>query len=314
MFIPNDLRVIVTMLQGLSAGIVYVANLILIKSYVNSKLRQNAVTLSCVFRLTSVIVMPQIKEDLDEFYQGIILIIIGALSGIIIVFCDIKKSKDRVWDEYYESYFERQSKLTDEDNSLCGQIIYFFGMFGMRLPGLLLNNSGTKGIQLSFLENFSHTFASFYFITIVICILILAVTAFNPPSTRNPSSMKFVLIPGAYIMVIFIVINVPLIYVYLQQRVGGISLMAIILINFLLDIAFNAGIFHLLDTVLVKSDLSNYKIGILIALEVFLLAIIERGFFQAHVLEIITIPGYYVILAILSLVPLYLYHKKMEDI
>lgn len=309
-FLPNDYSQITSMLRGLSAGIVVTANLILIRRFVISKLRKNAVALSCAFRLISSVVMPMTKE-IDEVYQGSILIGVSLLSGLLIICCGMNKSKDRVWDEYYESYFERNSKTSDEEEeSVFYKFRYFLLILGMRIPGLLINNNVIKTIQLSFLQSFSPTLANLYFITTLACTLLLLMTAFNHPSAKNPSTLKFLIIPASYIAFIMLLVNVPLIYVYLQQH-GGFSLMAIILINFLLDVVFSAGIFYLLDTLLVQSDLSGAKLSFIIAIEIILLTAIER-LVNHSTIQWITLQGFYSILTLSFLVPMFLYHKRLD--
>lgn len=316
-FFPLDtlnINYIVTMLLGLSTGIVYTANLILIKRFVASKIRKNAIAVSCAFRLSSVLIMPWIKDqgNVDVMYQGSILIGLALLSGVLIICCEMKKSKDRVWDEYYESYFERHSKtISQEPQSVFYIIRYFLVVLGMRVPELLINNNVTKAVQLGFLERFSPTVASYSFITTIICILLLLMTAFNHPSSRNPAAVKYFIIPASYFAFVIILTTVPLIHLYLVKE-NGFILMAIILMNFLLEIVFFGGLFYLLDTLLVQSDLSNVKISLIIVLEVVLSTIIERLLIHKHLLALITIEGYYSIVTIFFLVPIFLFHRELE--
>lgn len=312
-FLPIDTYQIMDMLRGLSAGIVYTANLLLIRRFVASKMRKNAIALSCAFRLLSGVVMPMAKE-LDEVYLGSILTGLSLLSGILIISCGMNKSTDREWDEYYESYFERHSKASAEDDShsVVDKIKYFLVVLGMRVPGLLLSNNVTKTIQLAFLQNFSPKVVSWYFTTTLACAVLLLMTAFNHPSSRNPPSLKYLIIPASCIAFVLLLVNAPLIYVYLQQH-GGFSLMAIILINFLLDIVYSAGLFYLLDALLVQSDLSNVKIGFLIAIEIGALTAIERLLKESFFLALITLEGYYTLLTVLFLVPIVLYHKQLDS-
>lgn len=309
-FIPHDIYRISQMLHGLSAGIAYTANLLLIKRYVNPKIRRNAIALSCAFRLVSGIVMPLIKEELDDpVYQGIILIAFALLSGALVTCFGMKKGPDRVWDEYYESYFERNSKFAEDNNSLINKIAYFFLILGMRVPGILLSNNVTKSIQLGFLESFSSAFSSRYYVTTLVFIVVLLMTAFKQPSITNPFSLKYKILPGSYVALLMLVVNIPLIFASVKYQ-GGFSLLAIILINLLLDIVFYAGLFYLLDTLLIQSNLSNIKISLILIIEFILITFLER--FIGQFLFLITLEGYFAIISVVFLLPIFLYHKNLE--
>lgn len=314
-FIPFDMRHIVQMLSGLSTGIAYTANLILIRRYVHTKMRNNAVALSCAFRLigeVSVHVL-RVYGDTDEVYSAVILISLTLLSAVLIICCDMKIGKDRVWDEYYESYFQRQAvKLAENEESLLNRLTYFFLVLGIRLPGLLINNNVTKSIQLRFLANFSSVMAQYHWILILACIVLLLMTAFNL-SARNPVSLKIFLIPAGYLIFIMLLVNIPIIYINLEERGGGgFSLVAIILINTLLDVVFFGGVLYLLDTALIQSNLGNLKISLVISLEILLVSAMELLISRSNILNKISIPGFYAILTICSLIPIVVYHKGLK--
>lgn len=311
--VPYNTEIINKMLRGLSSGIVYTANLILIRRFVNSKVTKNAVALSGAFRLASSVIIPRFQDLDDTVHQGGIMMFLGILSGILIVLWGPKKSKERAWDDYYESYFEQNNiaKRAD-DQSLFYKARYFILALGMRLPDIFLNNTVTKSIQLGFLESFSGTVTSYYFIVTTICILSLLLTAFNSPSSRHSGVLKFLILPCSYLIFILLLVNIPLIYVFLQYH-GGISLMSLVIINVLIDFVFSAALFYLLDTLLVQSNLSNLNTSLIIALEFVIIILIENVFKNGEVLKVLTIQGYYGLLAGCMLVPMFLYHKEIED-
>lgn len=311
-FLRHDLLHIPEMLRGLSVGIVYTANLLLIRRYVISKMRKNAIALSCAIRLISGLVMPQI--DVDEVYRGAILIGLSLLAGAFVICCGMQKGKDRVWDEYYESYFERNnSKVSEEGESVLYKLRYFLVMLGMRIPVLLLTNNVTTTIQRGFLRSFSETVASYSYLTSAFFVVLLLMTAFHHPSTRSSnSSLKYLIIPGSYIAFVLLLANVPLSYLTVQQQ-GGFCLLAIIIINFLLDTVYNGGLIYLLDTLLVKSRLKNVGLSVVIALEIILLSLVENAAATTDFLQTVTLPGFFGILTTAILVPIILYHTQLEN-
>lgn len=310
-FLRHDLLHIPEMLRGLSVGIVYTANLLLIRRYVISKMRNNAIALSCAIRLISGLVWSQI--DIDELYRGAVLIGLSLLAGASLICCGMQKGKDRVWTEDYESYFERNSsKVSEEGESVFNNIRHFLVMLGMRFPLILLTNKVTNLIQSGFLRSFSETVASYSYLTSAFFVVLLLMTAFHhPPSTRSNSSLKYLIIPGSYIALVLLLANVPLSYLTVQQK-GGFCLLAIIIINFLLDTVYNGGLIYLLDTLLVKSELKNVGLSVVIALEIILLSLVENAA-ATDFLQTITLPGFFGILTTTFLVPIILYHTQLEN-
>lgn len=314
MDIPYNTVIINDMLRRLSSGIVYTANLILIRRFVNSKVKKNAVALSCAFRLASSVIIPRLQGLEDPVHQGGILMFGAIFSGFLIILWGPKKSKERAWDEYYESYFEHNNNTAKgiDNESLLYKARYFILALGMRLPEILLSNNVTKSIQLGFLESFSSTVSSFYFIITITCTLSLLLTAFNSPSSRHSGILKFLILPCSYLIFVLLLVNIPLIYLFLQHR-GGISLMSLVIINVLIDVVFSAALFYILDTLLIQSNLSNLNASLIIALEFAVIILIEFVFKNGKVLNELTIQGYYGILAGCMLVPMFLYHKEIDD-
>lgn len=302
------------MLRGLAAGITYAGNLILIRRFVNSKKKSNAIAMSCAYRLFSGILMTGLRE-VDHVYKGIILISLAVWAGILIAVWGPKKSKEREWDDYYESYFEqnnRHGEREDGEPSFLFKFSHFLIILGMRVPQILISNNVTKAIQFGFVKMFSEKFASFYFLISLVSILILLLIACKSYSDNQLPLLKHLILPCTYIISLLFMVTIPLIYMYMHQE-SGVCLLALIVINILIELATTVGLFYLLDTILVQSILSDFSISLVIALECTTISFIEFIFTHTQLLSTISLEGYYGLIALSVMIPVFLYHTHLPS-
>lgn len=288
---------------GFTAGVTYTYGLISIRQRVHPNMRIYATSLICAFRLASPVLKNKWPGPDSNYLRGSMIMFMFLIPALLVAFYGPKKDEEDCGDDDLSTDNESWSP------SWSSTMFHIITVLGTRIPNILIRNFITQTIFAGFIERLSEAVLSKYWIITTFSIITLLFIASSHSLAKQLYPPKLLILPALYAILAFSLLNIPFLFIFFATN-SDLSLVIIILLNLVIDIVSSPGLLLMIDLILVHSNLSSLNISLVIAFEFIALTSIEYlSKLYGNYLEIITLQGYYAILAVVSLIPLLICHK-----